>query len=196
MNSFPRVSISPTAKLFYAAALLVMLTPTPSLDALSPSEKIDFGKHDIPSVFHIAKSQNRNQVHYGLRVDERCRPLGEEPVFGYWRELEKGPEVVSRLLGHERPAYGIREQWVEARVSTAGRVKLRLEVLPDRVVAVESYRTGRKGCEARSVMRIERQPCILKSVYVKLGALFGVESITLIAEQLQGGGAVRELIRP
>jgi len=87
MDSFPRVSIRPTAKLLYAAALLVMLTPIPSLDALSPSERIDFGKHDIPSVFHIAKSQNRNQVHYGIHLTYIYVKLGSLLCVGLMRCL-------------------------------------------------------------------------------------------------------------
>src|SRR5215471_13225370 len=64
---------------------------------------------DIPSVFFIAKSQNRNQVHYGIRLDRSCRPSGERPVFAYWRMLENHGEL-EPLLPVETTAYGLLDE--------------------------------------------------------------------------------------
>jgi len=33
----------------------------------------------VSSAFFIAKSENRNQVHYGVHVDAACSPVGAEP---------------------------------------------------------------------------------------------------------------------
>ena len=43
------------------------------------------------ALFSIAKSENRNQVQFVVRVDKRCAPVGTAPVSAYWRLLEKGP---------------------------------------------------------------------------------------------------------
>jgi hypothetical protein len=32
-------------------------------------------------LFSISKSENRNQVQYAVRVDDRCQPLAQSPVF-------------------------------------------------------------------------------------------------------------------
>ncbi|NRD68652.1 DUF4833 domain-containing protein, partial [Corallococcus exiguus] len=33
----------------------------------------------------MSRSENRNQVHYALSLDEACRPVGTRPVHVYWR---------------------------------------------------------------------------------------------------------------
>ena len=48
---------------------------------------------DPSSIFHIDRNKNRNQVHYGVRVDAGCRPVGAEPVYNYWLRLEEDPPV-------------------------------------------------------------------------------------------------------
>src|SRR5690348_6852763 len=69
--------------------------------------RIQLPSAPVSSVFYLAKSENKNQVHYAVRVDDRCRPVGAAPVYGYWRDLEVGPSATSRLLQHEQPAYGL-----------------------------------------------------------------------------------------
>ncbi|HTB75350.1 MAG TPA: hypothetical protein VK762_19000, partial [Polyangiaceae bacterium] len=35
----------------------------------------------VRSVFFVAKSENRNEVHYGIALDPACGPVGASPVF-------------------------------------------------------------------------------------------------------------------
>jgi hypothetical protein len=166
--------------------------------ASAGSEQVSFTENDIRSIFHIAKSENRNQVHYGIHVDALCRPDGTHPVFVYWREFEKGPQVISSLLDREQPVYGIREQHVQILASTVGRVKLTIEALPDRTISVESYRDESNRCTARAVVEINRERCILRSIYVDVGFLYSVDKITLVSGALREGEGTcaPEVIRP
>ena len=73
-----------------------------------------FRANDIRTLFAIAKNTNRNEVQYGVKLDDECQPVGNEPVYAYWRDFEKGPEVTDDLSAIERSLYGVREQRVLA----------------------------------------------------------------------------------
>jgi hypothetical protein len=73
-----------------------------------------FDANDIETLFFIAKSDDRNRVDYGMRLDKHCAPVGEAPVFPYWREFEPPPPVRTKPWGlshhdqegRERPLLG------------------------------------------------------------------------------------------
>ena len=103
----------------------------------------DPAARDVASVFYVAKSENRNQVHYGVHLDASCSPVGTAPVFPYWRMLEHGPLAAEPLLQREVDAYGVAEQHVTER-GHGGRRGCRSACTPcpsDRSV----LETGRKG---------------------------------------------------
>jgi hypothetical protein len=148
---------------------------------------------DLRSVFLIAKSENKNQVHYGLRVDGACAPLGEEPVYAYWRIFERGPLATEPLLAIERPAYGFAEQRPLDRGERGGAVRVRLAAMPDRPIVVQS--AVRDGvCAASSATTIAGVPASLESVYVKLKWPFGVAHMIVTGRALADGSEVRERI--
>ena len=147
----------------------------------------------VSSVFHIEKSENKNQVHYAVQVDAACRPLGEQPVYGYWRELERGPAAVSQLLEHEQPAYGLRAPRLVQRNDSGGLVRVSLRAFPDRPLAIELLRTP-SGCGARALVTIASQPAMLSSIYVDLGFLFSVNYALLRGLRLTDGRALQEKI--
>jgi hypothetical protein len=149
---------------------------------------------DIGSVFFVAKSENRNQVHYGLHLDEACSPSGRAPVFAYWRMLEHGPLATEPLLAHEVPAYGVAEQRVLARDQGGGRVAVTLRALPARTIVVASQAQG-EVCRADATTSIGGAPAALTSVYAKLGWPFGVDYLVLSGRGLDGR-EVRERIVP
>ena len=59
-------------------------------------EPVDPEGRSLGSVFFVAKSENRNEVHYGFALDAACSPAGPAPVFAYWRMRERGPLARSR----------------------------------------------------------------------------------------------------
>ena len=65
------------------------------------------------SVFFITKSENANQVHYGVHLDSQCNIAGAQPVYAYWRMREGGgtPQVEG-LLRREQSSNGISSQAV------------------------------------------------------------------------------------
>lgn len=60
-------------------------------------------------VFSIAKSENKNEVQYVVRLDDGCAPVGSSPVSAYWRMLERGPTQTAPLLPRETDVPEIRD---------------------------------------------------------------------------------------
>lgn len=175
------------------AGLLLCLMTCAASDGKA---QVTFGLSDVRSVFYISKSENRNQVRYGLRLDTRCRPQGDAPIYAYWQEREQGDEVVLPLSVLERRAYGILRQQVGRLQSRSGRVQLWLEAAQDRTIWVESYRDEHYRCQARALTRIGPESrAKLDHIYVKIGGFQRVEYVELRGQTL-GGRAVRERIEP
>lgn len=147
----------------------------------------------VGSVFHIEKSENKNQVHYAVQVDEACRPRTAKPVYAYWRELERGPTVVSDLLDHEQPAYGLRAPRLVQRNESGGLIRVSLRAFPERPLSIELFRTT-TGCGARALVTIRGQPAVLSSIYVDIGFLFSVNYALLRGVRVSDGQPVQEKI--
>ncbi len=132
------------------------------------------GPHDVVSLFSITKSQNKNEVVFGIHLDEHCAPVGDAPIFEFWRMLEGGPVRVEPLLDREQAAYGIQSQAVLARSSGGGRVQLTLKALPARPIVIETARVA-QTCKGWSVVPIAGTPAYLYDVHAKLSWPFGID---------------------
>lgn len=113
------------------------------------------------SVFHIDRNKNRNQVHYGVRVDEDCRPIGPEPVYNYWLRREKDPPEVEALHFYQQAAYGFQKQNIES----DGRIEVRLRALPDRQLVVRVTSVD-GACKAETFLTIDGKQAYLEKVFV------------------------------
>ncbi len=154
------------------------------------------GDAPYDAVFLISKSENRNQVHYALHLDDRCAPVGPSPVQPYWRMLERGAHETEPLLKREVPAYGIREQSVIDRGERGGVVQVVLRALPSRPLLVTSF-ARRDGCGATAFMVIDGSPATLSSIHVQLRWPFGVDYLLVRGRGLgDGQHPVTERIAP
>jgi hypothetical protein len=146
---------------------------------------------DVPTVFFVAKSENKNQVHYGVRVGADCAPAGTAPVFAYWRMLEKGPGATEPLLAVEVPAYGVASQRVTSVGPSGGTALVSLRAMPDRPILVSTRPQG-GSCVAVAETQIAGAPAVLTRVFVQLRWPFGVESLTLDGYAKSDGHPLRE----
>ena len=151
---------------------------------LAAARGSDIDPHSIHSVFFIAKSENKNQVHYGIRLDEACAPAGNAPVWAYWRMLERGPFEIEPILAREVPAYGFVQSTV-SRDRQGGRVVLTLNALPKRPIAIDSS-PGGAACVAAAKTTIGGAPASLTSVFVQLRWPAGIEYIMLWGRAADG----------
>lgn len=147
----------------------------------------------VSSVFHVEKSENKNQVHYAVRVDERCRPTGKAPVYAYWRDLEDGPKAVSPLLQHEQPAYGLTEPRATEVNESGGEIRIGMRGFPDRALRIVTFAEG-GGCRARAYTPIEGAPAMLTSIYVELGFLFSVDYVLVRGLRVSDARPVKEKV--
>lgn len=137
-----------------------------------------FGANDIRTLFAIKKSENKNEVHYGIRLDANCVPVGDEPIYAYWRDYEKGPNVYNDLSIFEKSAYGIKGQWIKKRSSEESKVLMNLKATPDRGILVTVSKKDGK-CVAESLATINKEPALLEQVFVHVAGFLSVDWIEL-----------------
>lgn len=151
--------------------------------------------HDVPSAFYVSKSENRNQVHYAVRLDDRCVPANAAPVQPYWRMLERDAHATEPLLSREVPAYGIAEQSIVSRGERGGVVRVVLRALPSRPLLLTTFASG-QGCAASASLVIAGTPATLERIHVQLKWPWGVDYLLLSGHALSDGHAVNERIVP
>jgi hypothetical protein len=172
------------------AALAALVSCLASAFA-DPAVKSDGGPRSA-LLFSIAKSENKNQVEYAVRLNERCVPVSDTPVFAYWRMLEEGPNRTAPLLPREMRAYGIARQ----RVRVDGGVQLVLAALPKRSLLVRARRAADGTCSASVKTTIAGSPAYLFNVYLKLKWLFRIEYVLLRGWSLDRTHVVTERLEP
>jgi hypothetical protein len=157
------------------------------------ADDVHIGPNDVGQVFVVSKSENKNQVSYGIRLDERCMPVGPQPMFAFWKLYEDGPNAVADLLGVEQPAYGIAIQEVLAPNGASGRVRVTLRAIATRPIVVETSRVlGR--CVATATLDVAGTRAKLAGVFAQLKWPIGVAYLDLIGNALSDGHVVKERI--
>lgn len=135
---------------------------------------------EISSALAIAKSSNKNQVHYAVEVDGACAPMGAAPVRPYWRMLEKSPDATEPLGGMEQRAFGIARQDV-----SGDDVRIALRALPARPITIHTVRGADGKCSSTATAIIDGAPARIDNVYVKT-KLFGVDYVQLTGVATDG----------
>jgi len=168
------------------------LAPRPA-SADDPS----FGRFDVPTIFYINKSDDRNRVDYGIRLDEHCTPTLEEPIFPYWREFEPPPPVRTHSLGLlDGLAYGVSHQHVVRR-NANGALLLMKPKHVNRWIWVTTSKEADGHCTATATTSIGGLEGIeLLSVYVKLAGFLSVEYVNIIGKNPRTGATVSERLQP
>ncbi len=144
----------------------------------------------ISSVLVVSKSENKNQVHYGVHVDDACSLTGSAPVYAYWRMLERSPSATEPLLEREQRAYGIERQ--DVRGDT---VRVTLRALPTRPLTVHVTRGTDGTCTASVVTRINGRAARLYNIHVALGFL-RVDHVLLTGYSDVDGRVISERVEP
>jgi len=156
-------------------------------------------RFDVPTVFFISKSDDRNRVDYGIRLDERCAPTKDDAVFPYWREFENSPPVRVHTLGvFEFIPYGISEQRTLRKTATGGVHFLKLRQFEKTPVTIFTRREPDGRCSSQARSLINGKEAELTFVYVKLGKggiTPSVEFLDVHGKDLDTGQEVSERLR-
>jgi hypothetical protein len=167
-----------------------------TFSARAAADEPAFGPNDIQTVFFFNKSDDHNRVDYGLKLDGKCVPVGDEALFPYWRELENPPPVKTHTLKFiEYAAYGVSEQKVLKRPGqTEIAIKLRALSRPITVVT-EKDATGK--CRAVAHAKIgEVADAELSSAYIKLSHGWSVEYVEVHGRDPKSGKDLTEKLLP
>ena len=159
------------------------------------ADPVAFGPNDVQTLFFIAKSNNRDRVDYGMRLDATCHPVGSDPVFPYWRDLEQSPASVHTLGTMARLAYGVSSQHVEKKTDASTEHKVALKQV-DRPIWVTASKAegGRCKVVARTkIGSVDRAELV--SIYVKLAGPMSVEYVEVKGKNPTTGEPLVERIK-
>lgn len=154
------------------------------------ADAVKFGPNDIETVFVIGKSDDGNQMQYGVHLDAQCALDGKEPVFRYWRELDKGPKALVAPTWFDGFGYGIDKQTVKADKAS---VTMTIKPAPTRVIEIVVKKEGEK-CVATAFTPIAGKRAELKMIFIQLSGPLSVSAVTIRGAELEGGKAVSERV--
>jgi hypothetical protein len=147
-------------------AIAFALLPAGPADA----QAVRFGPNDLRSTFHVAKSENQNQVHYAVRLDAECRPVGKRPVFAYWQRLRSGKRVDGELDGLGSTVYGASDDQKVALKPSGGNIQMHVKALKKVRITIELEKVA-QGCKGVAYTTILGQRARLSHAFLQLGAL-------------------------
>lgn len=152
-----------------------------------------FGPHDVRSVFHVKKSENQNQVHYALHLDETCKPMGKRPVFAYWQRLRNGKRIDDQLTGLGTTVYGASEaQKVLPQKAGGATVEMFVKALKNVRITIDVRKTP-KGCSATAYTTIQKQKARLSHAYLQLGSWgLTIKYVDVVGYRLSDGARLAE----
>lgn len=158
------------------------------------AEGVAFGPHDGRSAFYVAKSENQNQVHYAVRLDALCRPLGKRPVFAYWRRLRQGKRIDAPLVGLGTTVYGaVDEQKVTVR-ARGGSVWTAVKALKQLRIRVDAEPEA-AGCKVVAYASIKGQWSRLSHAFLQLRAFgLSVKYVDVIGYRVSDGARMAQRI--
>jgi Domain of unknown function (DUF4833) len=159
------------------------------------ADPIAFGPTDVPTLFYIAKSNNRDRVDYGIRLDASCHPVASDATFPYWRDLEKEPVSVHTMGMFAKMAYGFAAQKTEHQSDGAIVQRLLLKQV-NRPIWVTTLKAEDGRCKAKAWTKIGTvDRAELVSIYVKLSGALSVDYVDVKGRNPSTGELITEHIK-
>jgi hypothetical protein len=157
--------VTPRARAAVALATLGLL----SITAIAYAD-VEFGTFDVPTMFFIDKSDDRNRVDYGIRLDAQCHPVGGNPVVVYWREFENGRRgrATHGLNIFEGPVYGVGSSRVVETHDGGATLDVTIRAISSRRLRVHTQ-AGSGSCDAWVTTAISGIDARLDRVHLTLG---------------------------
>lgn len=168
-------------------------TAQPNPANADPKLDPPFGPYDVQTVFYIAKSNDKDHVDYGMRLDRHCVPTGDDAVFPYWRELEKTPPTGSHPLKfHQYMAYGFSEQRTLKKGRTGGRYRVVLKQV-DRPILIVSKQGDDGRCTATAYTTVKGvKHARLDYIFVKVAGMASADWVDVHGTHPETGAELVE----
>lgn len=174
-----------------AASSLTAIVLASSGASATPS----IGATDLPTLFFIAKSDDRNRVDYGVRLDASCAPIGDAPLYAYWRRFEPGVPVLGDLNSMDSRVYAIENQQVRVREANGSWIEFRVRALPSRRLLALVQRVG-DHCVGGVQTTIRAQEAVLHEAFIQLDGPMRVRDVLLRGEVRATGIPITERVLP
>ncbi len=132
---------------------------------------VEFSASDVETIFYVDKSDDRNRVDYGIRLDALCSPSSGSPMVVYWREFERGRDgrVTHGLNIFEGPVYGVGSQRIVERRADGATLEVTVRALSSRRLLVRTGPREGGGCTASATTTIGGVRAVLDHVHLTLG---------------------------
>jgi hypothetical protein len=177
----------------WLAGLLVLVTGSSAAES-AHAEDVGFGPHDITTLFYISKSDNRNRVDYGMRLDAQCGPASKDAVFPYWRDFEGPPSHPHTLGMWAKMAYGVSEQGTGRKTPTGSDHAIILKQV-DRQIWITTSLAPDGHCTAVVRTTIAGVKLAeLHSIAVRLSGPISVSYVDIKGKNLETGQPLTERI--
>jgi Domain of unknown function (DUF4833) len=181
----------------YASAKVDAYTAKPNLANKDPNLKPPFGPFDVQTVFYIAKSNDKDRVDYGMRLDQYCAPVSDDAVFPYWRELQHAPPVRSHKISFfQYMAYGFSSQRMLERSKMGGQYLIELKQVHRPILIVTKQdKDGR--CQATAYAQIHGvKSARLDYIFAKVAGTMSVDYVDVHGTDPETGQALVERMTP
>lgn len=153
---------------------------------------LEIRPHDVATVFFVTKSDDRNRVDYGVRLDADCRPEGDQPMFAYWRELEPGG-TNHGLNPFEQRFYGVARQERIDRGERGGALRVEIRALRGRAITIRTTRSFDR-CVATATLPIDGVEARLEHVHLTLAGPNALRYAEIFGQAPDR--EVREVVQP
>jgi hypothetical protein len=163
--------------------------PANADDKLKPP----FGPFDVQTVFYIEKSNDKDHVDYGMRLDQHCAPVDENAVFPYWRELQHAPPVRSHPLTFiQYMAYGFSKQQALERGPSGGKYLIRLKQVK-RPILIVTGQDRDSHCVAKAYTLVQKlNNARLDYIFVKVAGAMSADYIDVHGTNVATGETLVE----
>ena len=161
-----------------------------------PLLKPPFGPFDVQTAFYISKSNDKDRVDYGMRLDQHCAPLNEDTVFPYWRELEHAPPVRSHpITFFQNFAYGFSDQHLVSRSTSGGQYRVQLKQV-ERPIVIVTAKDEAAHCMATAYATIQGVPnAKLDHIFVKVAGSMSADYVDVFGSNPKTGAALVERLK-
>lgn len=182
----PPVAYVPTAKVDADTA-------APNADNADTNLNPPFGPYDVQTVFYIEKSNDKDHVDYGMRLDRHCVPVDDNAVFPYWRELQHPPPVKSHPLSFlQYMAYGFSKQRTVEHGPGGGKYVVQLKQV-DRPILIVTGRGPDSHCVAKPYTLVQNvKNARLDYIFVKVAGAMSADYVDVHGTNVATGESLVE----
>jgi hypothetical protein len=179
-----------------ASAKMDEQAATPNPANADPLLRPPFGPFDVQTAFYISKSNDHDRVDYGMRLDQHCKPVGDDAIFPYWRELEHAPPVRSHPITFlQGLAYGFSEQRRLTQGGPSGQYRVRLRQV-DRPITIVTGRDANGHCITGAYVQILKvQNARLDHIFVQVAGAMSVDHVEVYGSDPKTGAPLIERMK-